>query len=44
MSDDLSKYFSKSKKKKGLLEEYAFPTKKGTFDQTKAPFFNYNRI
>lgn len=25
MSDDLSKYFSKSKKKKSLLEEYAVP-------------------
>ena len=29
MSDDLSKYFSKSKKKKGLLEEYAFPIAMG---------------
>ena len=25
MSDDLSKYFSKSKKKKSLIEEYAMP-------------------
>ncbi len=29
MSNDLSKYFSKSKKKKGLLEEYAFPIAMG---------------